>query len=109
MLGEQAKRYPEMIRRIEEAGHTLGNHTYNHEYKELYDSFGHFWKQIKATEEVLRGITGERTPLVRAPGGRTAILTKRISTCWSLGAIRYSTGTWTVGIPAEKESRLPKS
>lgn len=69
VLGEQAKRSPEVIRRIADGGHALGNHTYNHEYDVLYDSFGHFWKQIKATEEVLREITGARPQLARAPGG----------------------------------------
>jgi len=69
VLGEQAKRSPEIIQRIDEAGHALGNHTYNHKYDELYASFGAFWSQIKETEEVLRNITGKRTPLVRAPGG----------------------------------------
>ncbi|WP_018753487.1 polysaccharide deacetylase [Paenibacillus sanguinis] len=69
VLGEQAKRSPEMITRIVDGGHALGNHTYDHKYDVLYASFGHFWKQIKATEEVLREITGTRTPLVRAPGG----------------------------------------
>lgn len=69
VLGEQAKRFPEIINRINEAGHAIGNHTYNHKYDELYASFGVFWSQIKETEEVLRNITGKRTPLVRAPGG----------------------------------------
>ncbi|WP_230202457.1 polysaccharide deacetylase [Paenibacillus ihumii] len=69
VLGEQAKRFPEIINRIDEAGHEIGNHTYNHKYDELYASFGAFWSQIKETEEVLRNITGKRTPLVRAPGG----------------------------------------
>ncbi|MNW54046.1 Peptidoglycan-N-acetylglucosamine deacetylase [compost metagenome] len=69
VLGEHAKHSPEVINRIVEAGHTLGNHTYDHEYADLYSSFTHFWKQVKATEEVLREITGNRTELVRAPGG----------------------------------------
>ncbi|MFD3261374.1 polysaccharide deacetylase family protein [Paenibacillus lentus] len=69
LLGEQAKRFPEIVNRIDEAGHAIGNHTYNHKYDELYSSFGKFWFQIKETEEVLRNITGTRTPLVRAPGG----------------------------------------
>lgn len=69
VLGEQAKGSPEIITRIVDGGHALGNHTYDHKYDVLYASFGHFWKQIKATEEVLREITGTRTSLVRAPGG----------------------------------------
>ncbi|MGG2993949.1 polysaccharide deacetylase family protein [Paenibacillus macerans] len=107
VLGEQAKRYPEMIRRIEEAGHTLGNHTYNHEYKELYDSFGHFWKQIKATEEVLRGITGERTPLVRAPGGTYGHFDETYFNLLELGG--YKVFDWNVDSGDSKRKGVPAS
>ncbi|WP_435923942.1 polysaccharide deacetylase family protein [Paenibacillus sp. DYY-L-2] len=69
VLGEQAQKYPEVIRRISEAGHAIGNHTYDHEYDDLYSSFPRFWDQIKRTEEILREITGERPSMVRAPGG----------------------------------------
>lgn len=69
VLGEQAERYPEVIRRIYESGHVIGNHTYDHEYKKLYHNFSEFWGQIKQTEEILRTITGSRPELIRAPGG----------------------------------------
>ncbi|WP_246054349.1 polysaccharide deacetylase [Paenibacillus anaericanus] len=69
VLGAQAKRSPEIINRIVEAGHALGNHTYNHEYDKLYHNFTEFWRQIKQTEEVVNEITGFRPQLVRAPGG----------------------------------------
>lgn len=69
MLGQQAASHPELINTIWEQGHAIGNHTYNHNYKELYSGFTAFWKQIKQTEEVLREITGIRPRLVRAPGG----------------------------------------
>lgn len=69
VLGEHAQKYPEIIQRISEAGHAIGNHTYDHEYDDLYSSFPRFWEQIKRTEEILREITGERPAMVRAPGG----------------------------------------
>ncbi|WP_410770803.1 polysaccharide deacetylase family protein [Fontibacillus sp. BL9] len=69
VLGEHAKQSPEIIRRTAEAGHAIGNHTYNHEYSDLYSSFPRFWNQIKQTEEVLCEITGERPVMLRAPGG----------------------------------------
>lgn len=107
VLGEQVKRYPEMIRRIEEAGHTLGNHTYNHEYKELYASFGHFWKQVKATEEVLRGITGERTPLVRAPGGTYGHFDETYFNLLELGG--YKVFDWNVDSGDSRRKGVPAS
>ncbi|UNK19269.1 polysaccharide deacetylase [Paenibacillus sp. N3/727] len=69
VLGEQATVRPELITRIYEEGHAIGNHTYNHEYNKLYEKFQEFWRQIKQTEETIRLITGVRPQLVRAPGG----------------------------------------
>lgn len=69
VLGEQAEARPELVRRIVEEGHALGNHTYNHRYKELYSDFSAFWEQVLKTENVLEAITGERHRLLRAPGG----------------------------------------
>lgn len=69
VLGQQAKSHPELINAIWEQGHVIGNHTYNHNYHDLYSGFTEFWSQIKQTEEVVREITGIRPQLVRAPGG----------------------------------------
>ncbi len=69
VLGNQAKSRPELINSIWEQGHAIGNHTYNHNYNNLYSGFTEFWSQIKQTEEIVRGITGVRPQLIRAPGG----------------------------------------
>lgn len=69
VLGQHAKRDQEMVRTIAEAGHAIGNHSYNHEYKELYGSFREFWRQIRETGKVLEDILGYEPRLVRAPGG----------------------------------------
>ncbi|MGN7764547.1 polysaccharide deacetylase family protein [Paenibacillus sp. 22594] len=69
VLGEQARQRPELINAIWEQGHSIGNHTYNHNYHDLYSGFTEFWSQIKQTEEIVRNITGVRPQLIRAPGG----------------------------------------
>ncbi|MWC29920.1 polysaccharide deacetylase family protein [Paenibacillus sp. MMS18-CY102] len=69
VLGEQVKAHPELLKRIVAEGHTVGNHTYDHVYKELYGGFGEFAKQVVKTEEALQEAAGIRTKLVRAPGG----------------------------------------
>ncbi|MFC3750400.1 polysaccharide deacetylase family protein [Paenibacillus sp. GCM10012306] len=69
VLGNAAKSYPELINAIWEQGHTIGNHSYDHDYHNLYSGFTAFWDQIKQTENIIREITGERPRLVRAPGG----------------------------------------
>lgn len=68
-LGELAEDHPKMVKRIVNEGHSLGNHSYNHEYSELYTGFEAFWKQIQRTEEVFNKLAGVRPKLVRAPGG----------------------------------------
>lgn len=69
MLGQQAAGRPELVKAVYEQGHAIGNHTYNHNYHDLYSGFTEFWRQIKQTEETVREITGNRPQLVRAPGG----------------------------------------
>jgi peptidoglycan/xylan/chitin deacetylase (PgdA/CDA1 family) len=69
VLGNAAESHPELINAIWEQGHAIGNHTYNHNYHDLYSRFTEFWSQIKQTENIVRGITGVRPQLVRAPGG----------------------------------------
>lgn len=60
----------DILKRIVDEGHTIGNHSYNHEYKQLYSNgFSGFWEQIQQNEERIEQITGIRTNLIRAPGG----------------------------------------
>ncbi|MHA7967288.1 polysaccharide deacetylase family protein [Paenibacillus sp. CAU 1782] len=69
VLGEHVERNPEIARAIVEEGHSIGNHTFNHVYKQLYGSFGGFSSQIMKADDAIYEATGIRTNLVRAPGG----------------------------------------
>ncbi|MFB0847463.1 polysaccharide deacetylase [Paenibacillus oleatilyticus] len=69
VLGEQVQERPKIAKRIVEDGHALGNHTYNHVYRELYSDFRAFWEQVRKTENILLETTGIRPRFIRAPGG----------------------------------------
>lgn len=69
VLGNEAESHPDLIKRIVNEGHQLGNHTYNHQYKSLYTDFREFWRQIVKTQLILEQIVGQRPALLRAPGG----------------------------------------
>jgi peptidoglycan/xylan/chitin deacetylase (PgdA/CDA1 family) len=69
VLGNQAERWADTLKRIVEEGHAIGNHTYNHVYAELYSDFEVFRGQLIRTEKIIEQITGIRPQLVRAPGG----------------------------------------
>ncbi|MBA4750377.1 MAG: polysaccharide deacetylase family protein [Alphaproteobacteria bacterium] len=54
VLGQHAKDYPELIRRIHDEGHEIGNHTYDH--KNLRGmSIGGIRQEIKKTQDILEG------------------------------------------------------
>ena len=70
VLGKEAERRPDTVRRIVEEGHSIGNHTYDHDYRKLYaNGFGEFWDQVQQTSAILQKIAGAETRLLRAPGG----------------------------------------
>lgn len=66
VLGEQAEAREDTVRRVAAEGHALGNHTFDHKYRKLYNSFEQFFSQVKATDEVLKRITGKSVRLLRA-------------------------------------------
>ena len=68
VIGKNAKGDPERIRRIFDAGHELGNHTYTHAYISKL-SADEIRKEIQMTEDVLVEITGEKPTVFRPPGG----------------------------------------
>ena len=68
VTGQNAEMYPEIIRRIQEEGHLIGNHTYSH----LQLNAGNrekFKEELVKTGEILRNITGVEVLYVRPPYG----------------------------------------
>lgn len=71
VVGKQAEKNPDILKRIYEEGHAIGNHTYTHNYAYLYKNVNNFYYELKVTEKVLKNILGEdfETKLMRFPGG----------------------------------------
>ncbi|MCM1536756.1 MAG: polysaccharide deacetylase family protein [Clostridium sp.] len=68
VTGEHAKLHPDVIKRMQEEGHLIGNHTYSH-IQLTEKNREKFKEELIATNEVLREITGEETEFVRPPYG----------------------------------------
>ena len=75
VCGNMVEAYPGVLKRIFEEGHAVGNHSYNHEYDELYASPWAFMEQIIKTDEVIKNIIGVRPLIIRAPGGSNGMFT----------------------------------
>lgn len=69
VVGEQAKRNPEILERIHKEGHTIGNHTYSHQPAVLLSGVEPFMQEIRQAEEVIHSVIGERPRIVRMPYG----------------------------------------
>lgn len=75
VCGNMVEAYPDVLKRIYTEGHAIGNHSYNHVYKELYPSTENFLQQISYTDEIIQSIIGVRPLTIRTPGGRAGMWT----------------------------------
>jgi peptidoglycan/xylan/chitin deacetylase (PgdA/CDA1 family) len=98
MEGSQIEAYPKIAKQVVDAGHEIGNHTYNHfNYglaKNAYpDRFVH---ELKQTEAALERAAGVQTKVVRMPHGA---LTKN-NRHWLLPTLKengYALVHWSFG------------
>lgn len=68
VTGEHAELHPDIIERMNEEGHIIGNHTYSH--MQLTDGNRENFKQeLIKTNEILTNITGKEVLFVRPPYG----------------------------------------
>lgn len=72
MVGTLIESNSDMARRVYEEGHLLANHSYSHNYKNIYASTESFMTEIEKTEDLIKDVLDsedEYFPLVRFPGG----------------------------------------
>ncbi|MEJ5378310.1 MAG: polysaccharide deacetylase family protein [bacterium] len=68
VVGRNAKRHPELLRKIRSAGHSLGNHTFSHT-KLTSVKNGLLREELERTREIILEETGVNTCLFRPPFG----------------------------------------
>jgi len=76
LTGEFIQRYPELVRRIAEEGHTVGNHTFSHPHLTSYSFNGR--------QTTLPGVTADflRSQLSRAAGLYQLVTDRPMSAYW---------------------------
>lgn len=65
-VGHNAERYPDLLSRMVEEGHTIGNHTYSH-LSDFSCTAAHYLRDVQLAEQLLR------TKLFRPPYGRISV------------------------------------
>ncbi|MFB6365966.1 polysaccharide deacetylase family protein [Paenibacillus elgii] len=90
VVGRQVVNYPDVLKRIHDEGHSIGNHSWNHANLTKLSS-AQIQKEIKSTDEAIEKIIGAFTPMVRAPYGAITASTRR-----SLTSAGRQIVDWTV-------------
>ena len=68
ITGENAEACPELIKRMQEEGHLIGNHTYSH-IQLTQDNREQFKAELMKTNTIIEEITGQGVTYVRPPYG----------------------------------------
>lgn len=69
MVGSMVENYPDLVKQIYEAGHTIANHTYSHKYS--YPTAEAFLEDLNKADEKISEAIGKtyKSKYVRCPGG----------------------------------------
>lgn len=89
VIGEKVDRYPDLVRRIAEAGHGLGGHTFTHsEITRLSES--ELDAELSRCRRAIRGACGIDTRLFRPPRGKMSLASLRRT-----GSLGYCLVHWS--------------
>lgn len=65
------------IKEAHEKGHTIGLHTYSHDYELIYSSLKNYINDLNKIKEVVYEQTGEYSSFMRFPGGSSNLVSKK--------------------------------
>ena len=68
VIGVNAERHPEKVKRIASLGHEIGNHTYSHPHLKKISS-SELRSEMKKASDIICGLTGKTPTLFRPPEG----------------------------------------
>jgi peptidoglycan-N-acetylglucosamine deacetylase len=69
VVGDKIYNREGIIRRISKEGHSIGLHSYTHDYESIYANANILINEMKKTSDTIYKITGKRPSIIRFPGG----------------------------------------
>lgn len=92
VVGHYLESAPELVKRMVEEGHTVGNHTYHHPDMSSISGESDFRKEMEAVEELYREVTGEELiKYYRPPQGKYNVENLRMAK-----EMGYTTFFWSL-------------
>ncbi len=99
VVGENVEKYPEIVKRIVEEGHTIGIHCYNHSYDVVYADVDAYIEDFEKARELVYELTGQEVWCYRFPGGSINRYNKEIHVeiAERMSALGYEYFDWNAG------------
>ena len=69
VIGRSAEKHPDLVKRMVREGHTIGNHTLDHDRFGVNQKRDYWRRQINETQRIVATITGQPPALFRSPMG----------------------------------------
>ena len=98
ILGRHAQRWPDLVRRVRDEGHTVGNHGYHHR-KLHFKGPGYVREDLSLGTETIERACGERPRLFRAPHGFRSPWVNAVARSLGQRVVGWSLGVWDSARP----------
>lgn len=113
MLGSMVDTYPDVVKKIHEAGHDIGNHTYDHKDLTKLDEAS-IKQEIDSTNQKIEKLTGEKPTLLRPPYGAynehvTKVEPNMSIALWNIDTLDWKTHNPTAILGEVKKELQPHS
>ncbi|MFA1014265.1 polysaccharide deacetylase family protein [Dubosiella newyorkensis] len=66
--------YNKYMKRAAKEGHTIGLHTYTHNYSQLYSSEEAYFDDLQQISDMVEDVTGKKSKVIRFPGGSSNMI-----------------------------------
>lgn len=70
------QQYNNLITRAYNEGHTIGLHTYTHNYEYVYSSIDNYFEDLNKISDMVFQLAGEKSNVIRFPGGSSNTVSK---------------------------------
>ncbi len=92
IIGENAKSHPDLIKKIDEAGCEVGNHTWSHKYLDTL-SEKEVREEIEEAHRIIYELLGKEPRVFRAPGGRGSDTVLKVADEFGYTSVLWSRDT----------------
>lgn len=96
IVGNRIKGRKEVLKQIVTEGHSIGLHSYSHEFKRIYSNPKIFIDEMQKTSDEIYDNVGIRTYLIRFPGGSKPFMNKGFLE--KLHSYKFKIYDWNVAI-----------